>query len=130
VGSQEGRTPNVDAKFFDDLFFLLISAISSQSLLPSFVYIFSSSLFLLSARPLTQTRLNSSPLQPPGDHYDRVSGNAPKKNFLVKFPRGAQRFARGAQPPPPGECLNETVQIFFHIFFTAQILVKINTFAI
>jgi hypothetical protein len=82
LDSQEGRTPNVAAKFF---FFLLFPT-TPPPFLPSC------------------NRLNSSPLQPPpGDHYDRVSGNASKKIFWSNFPGGAQRFARGGGLcPPPG----------------------------
>jgi hypothetical protein len=78
-----------------------------QSLLPSFVYIFSSS--LPSSRPLTQTQtqLNSSPLQPPGDQQYGVSGNAPKKIFDQISP--GDPTLRPGGPAPRGECLNETL---------------------
>jgi hypothetical protein len=99
VGSPEGRTPNVDAKFLTTFFLQIFSYFQpkQQSLLPSFVYIFSSS--LPSSRPLTQTQtqLNSSPLQPPGDQQYGVSGHAPKK-FFGQISPGAQRFARGRMP--------------------------------
>jgi hypothetical protein len=100
VGSPEGRTPNVDAKFLTTFFFFYkFSPISSQgsnhSSLPSSTS--SLLLFLLPARSRKRKQLNSSPLQPPGDQQYGVSGNAPKK-FFGQISPWAQRFARGRMP--------------------------------
>jgi hypothetical protein len=104
VGFQEGRTLNIDANFFYDLF-LLISAISSQSVTPPS----SSSLPLF--RPLTQTRLISSPLQPPGDRAITMIGSraTPEKKCFGQISPGGPNASPGGLGPP-GECLNETVQ--------------------
>jgi hypothetical protein len=55
-----------------------------------------------------QPQLNSSPLRPPGDQQYRISGNAQKKIFFSNFPEGPNA-SPGGPAPPPGECLNETM---------------------
>jgi hypothetical protein len=98
-------------QIFDDLFFTHFAYFRpTQSLLPS-----SPSSPLPSSRPrlLTQTqqKLNCSPLRPPGDQYG-VCCKVPKKIFSLKLPRGPNGSPGGGlcPPPPPGECLNETLK--------------------
>jgi hypothetical protein len=116
VGSREGRTPNVDVKFVDDLF-LLISPIFSYFqpvTTPPFVYIFSSSLNSLfpSSRPPTNAKKNFfSPLRPRGDRPNAKPPPPQKKIFFVTFPRGPNCSPGGGKAPPPGECLNETLRV-------------------
>jgi hypothetical protein len=78
LGSQEGRTPNVAAKFFFFYYF-------QPLLLPSFLRVIDL-ILLLSNRRRAITMIGSRA--------------TPQKNLLVKFPRGAQRFARGGALPP------------------------------
>jgi hypothetical protein len=112
-GERGGVSGGVDTKhqykIFDDIFFTHFSYFQpSQSLLPS-----SPSSPVPSSRPAhtnatKKRKPNCSPLRPPGDQYG-VWGKAPKKFFCQISPGGPTLRPGGLCPPPPGECLNETL---------------------
>jgi hypothetical protein len=119
VGSPEGRTPNIDAKFLTT-FFLLISPISSFQPSSHSSLRLNLLLFLLPARSHKRNENLIVLLSPTAGRSVCSLGQSPKKNLSVKFPRGAQRFARGGGQSPPGECLNETLNAFKDMYFTCH----------
>jgi hypothetical protein len=108
-GVSGGADTKRRCKIFDDLFFtnfLLFPAkpATTPPFLRPFVYIFSSFRSHKRKHNLILLLSNRRAISSIG------SRASPQKKFFVKFPRGAQRFARGGGGSgPPGECLNETL---------------------